>query len=302
MQNFRMLQNFMTLVANYSTEEKIMAYFKVRDTHWEVITSFMENHPGFATGRLNCVTGRDTYNSLWEALTNELNALGLVHKWQKTWVDVKCNLKKSKCITTRANENRYSRKMWISNTKAINGRKTAAGLLCFWFTTAITSPGVSGNNRSLRLTPTPSSNYSEVLQLFTAASRNPLDNTRLIELPNQSSTIVFALSRLTPTKRNRSPTVSNLQECSIKNEYEQSKDEETHVAQNGVRRLKPQTKLFKRKARQMITEHFDMYNSNLDVLKTISKTLIDMVEQLKVISNNLEKKQTECNCKHSDNT
>ncbi|KAF5281541.1 hypothetical protein FQA39_LY05076 [Lamprigera yunnana] len=127
--------------------------------------------------------------------------------------------------------------------------------------TAITSPGVSANNRSLRLTPTSSSNYSEVLELSTAASHNPLDNTRLIELSNQSSTIVSALSRLTPTKGNRSPTVSNLRECSTKNAYEQSRDEEPHAAQKG-----------------MSTEHFDMHNSTLDVLKTISKTLIDVLK------------------------
>ncbi|KAF5273824.1 hypothetical protein FQA39_LY00939 [Lamprigera yunnana] len=83
-----------TQVPMHSTKWRILKY----DTHWEVITSFMENYPGFATGRLNYASGRATYDSFWESLTNELNALGLgmrpVHKWQKTWVDFKCNLKK----------------------------------------------------------------------------------------------------------------------------------------------------------------------------------------------------------------
>ncbi|KAF5278029.1 hypothetical protein FQA39_LY18409 [Lamprigera yunnana] len=134
-------------------KQYLMAYFKARDTHWEVITSFMENHPGFATGRLNCASGRATYNSLWESLINELNALGLD-------IPERCGSAIQKQLMAG---------------KQHQG-SCASGLQL----TAITSPGVSGNNRSLRLTPTLFSNYSEVLKLSTAASRNPLDNTRLI--------------------------------------------------------------------------------------------------------------------------
>ncbi|KAF5295451.1 hypothetical protein FQA39_LY13112 [Lamprigera yunnana] len=211
-----------------------MAYFKVRDTHWEVITSFMENHPSFASGRLNCASGRATYNSLWESLTNELNALGVGPRELKNLTDVEEKILQLLSSSFFMDTDIPERCGSAIQKQLMAGKQQQGSCASGLQLTAITSPGVSDNNRSLRLTATSFSNYSEVLKLSTAAGRNSLDNTRLIELPNQSSTIVSALSCLTPTKRNRSPTVSNLQECCIKNAYEQPRDEEPHAAQNGV--------------------------------------------------------------------
>ncbi|KAJ8915554.1 hypothetical protein NQ315_012438 [Exocentrus adspersus] len=67
-------------------------------TDWEIFLSFFESHQELVTGRLNTATGRETYKKLWKELTLQLNSarygVKITEKWQKTWSDFKCSLKK----------------------------------------------------------------------------------------------------------------------------------------------------------------------------------------------------------------
>ncbi|KAG5880850.1 hypothetical protein JTB14_034259 [Gonioctena quinquepunctata] len=72
--------------------------FKVKDAHWELMVSFMEENPSLATGRFSGPNGRASLKMLWGELTQKLNALGYgersPEKWQKTWTDLKYIIKK----------------------------------------------------------------------------------------------------------------------------------------------------------------------------------------------------------------
>nr|CAI5822119.1 unnamed protein product [Callosobruchus analis] len=78
---------------------------KVNKVHWEIIVSFMEQHPELARGRFNGPSGREMLKKLWKDLALQLNSTGLgersVEKWQKTWTDFKYLLKKKASINKR---------------------------------------------------------------------------------------------------------------------------------------------------------------------------------------------------------
>lgn len=61
--------------------------FKLKDSHWEVIISFMEENKSIATGRFIGPNGKENNKKLWQELAQQLNALGQgersVEKWQK---------------------------------------------------------------------------------------------------------------------------------------------------------------------------------------------------------------------------
>ncbi|CAH1104567.1 unnamed protein product [Psylliodes chrysocephalus] len=82
--------------------------FKIKEEHLEVLVDFMENHYDFATGRLSTNNAKDEYQQLWLNLTIRLNSLGLGErtrkKWQKTWTDYKCSLKRKVTEIKRAQE------------------------------------------------------------------------------------------------------------------------------------------------------------------------------------------------------
>ncbi|XP_046389923.1 uncharacterized protein LOC124158717 [Ischnura elegans] len=75
-----------------------------RDTkasHGQVslLIKFMEENKEFARGGFVGPTGRIKNNQMWEQLSDQLNADGSgptkpAHKWQKTWADLKCYIKK----------------------------------------------------------------------------------------------------------------------------------------------------------------------------------------------------------------
>nr|CAI5859039.1 unnamed protein product [Callosobruchus analis] len=79
--------------------------FKINKVHWEIIVSFMEQHPELARGRFNGPSGREMLKKLWKDLALQLNSTGLgersVEKWQKTWADFKYLLKKKASINKR---------------------------------------------------------------------------------------------------------------------------------------------------------------------------------------------------------
>ncbi|CAH1118225.1 unnamed protein product, partial [Phaedon cochleariae] len=72
--------------------------FKMNSSHWQLMVCFMEQHDAFAKGKFAGPTGKAMHRKLWERLSAELNALGFgsrsVEKWQKTWADIKYNVKK----------------------------------------------------------------------------------------------------------------------------------------------------------------------------------------------------------------
>ncbi|CAH1101479.1 unnamed protein product [Psylliodes chrysocephalus] len=82
--------------------------FKIKEEHMEVLIDFMETHNDFATGRLSTNNAKEKYKLLWTELTIRLNSLGLgertKEKWQKTWTDYKCNLKKKASEIKNAQE------------------------------------------------------------------------------------------------------------------------------------------------------------------------------------------------------
>ncbi|XP_071452846.1 uncharacterized protein [Hetaerina americana] len=88
----------------------------------EKLLQFMVQNPDFANGKLPGVDGRAMTQSLWENLAEILNSdksgpKKPVHKWQKSWVDWKCNTKRkyAKMKTLRMeNDNEIANHVTIS--------------------------------------------------------------------------------------------------------------------------------------------------------------------------------------------
>ena len=61
--------------------------FKIKADHLEILISYMELHPQFATGRLSVAKAKDKFRKMWQELAANLNGLGFgerpVEKWQK---------------------------------------------------------------------------------------------------------------------------------------------------------------------------------------------------------------------------
>lgn len=61
--------------------------FKLKDPHWEMIISFLENNKDMAMGRFFGPEGKHQIKRLWQDLAASLNSLGLgersPEKWQK---------------------------------------------------------------------------------------------------------------------------------------------------------------------------------------------------------------------------
>lgn len=83
-----------------------MGTFKVTSGHWDIFVDFFGTYPDLAKGRFSASSnGKDLYKKLWNELTLQLNSLGLgektTEKWQKTWSDFKCGLKKKAAEISR---------------------------------------------------------------------------------------------------------------------------------------------------------------------------------------------------------
>lgn len=61
--------------------------FKIRESHWEIMLEYMEEHKDFANGRFIGAQGREIQKKMWIELSNKLNSLGFgnktADKWQK---------------------------------------------------------------------------------------------------------------------------------------------------------------------------------------------------------------------------
>ena len=59
----------------------------MREEHWEVLVSFLEQHKELATGRFLGPNGKQKHKNLWNELSLKLNSLGFGQrssdKWQK---------------------------------------------------------------------------------------------------------------------------------------------------------------------------------------------------------------------------
>ncbi|KAJ8912348.1 hypothetical protein NQ315_014715 [Exocentrus adspersus] len=59
---------------------------KTRPEHWQTILDFLEEHPTILKSKFNSYSNDNAENKkLWEALTNELNAMGLGSKTTEKW-------------------------------------------------------------------------------------------------------------------------------------------------------------------------------------------------------------------------
>lgn len=68
--------------------------FKVKEAHWELMVSFMEEHHFLATGRFVAPNARNNAKLLWKELSDQLNALGYGERSPEKWQKVSSDLSK----------------------------------------------------------------------------------------------------------------------------------------------------------------------------------------------------------------